>query len=53
MRNSYKISVGKLEEKRLLRRPVRGWKDNFEKYFCGLDLPGQNMIQWWVLVKNN
>jgi len=28
MRNAYKILVGKLEEKRLARRPQHRWEDN-------------------------
>jgi hypothetical protein len=32
MRNVYKISVGKLEGKRPLRKPKGRWKNNIEMY---------------------
>jgi hypothetical protein len=49
MRNSYKISVGKTEGERPLRRPRHRWKDNIR-----MDLKeiGWKAVDWIHLAKD-
>jgi hypothetical protein len=57
-RNAYRILVGKVEGKRPLGRPRRGWVDNIKidvrEKGCNdmgwIDL-AQNNVQWRVLMK--
>jgi hypothetical protein len=49
MRNSYKILVGKLEEKRRLERPRCRWKDNIRMDLTEI---GWEVLDWMQLVWN-
>jgi hypothetical protein len=56
-RDAYRILVGKLEGKRLLRRPRHGWIDNIKMVLRETRCSGMDWIalardrdQWWSLV---
>jgi hypothetical protein len=54
VRNTYKISVGKPEEKRTLKKPKCKWEDNIKIYstlkrdLCCVDYIKPSLQQWLV-----
>jgi hypothetical protein len=49
MKNRYKNSIGKPEEKRLFGRPRRRWEDNFRMVFREM---WQEIVDWIHLAQD-